>query len=155
LRSPSGIAKLTGVGLCLAGVLVIAFYTGPAIKGTFLMVLANTTWSLWIVMQARLLEEFPNKMLVTLLKCVFSTVQSFMAAVVAERDFAKWKLGLGISLLSILYSRKGPVLLTVWTPLCLLFTIFCSSFFLGEIVHLGSIIGGILLIRGPLQCVVG
>jgi hypothetical protein len=32
---------------------------------------------------------------------------------------------------------KGPVFLAVWTPLCFVFTIFCSSFFLGEIVHLG------------------
>ena len=32
---------------------------------------------------------------------------------------------------------KGPVFLAVWTPLCFVLTIFCSSFFLGEIVHLG------------------
>jgi uncharacterized membrane protein len=81
LRSSSGIAKLTGVALCLAGVFVIAFYSGPAlnpvnhhrafaakasdsgsansntssntrwIEGTFLMVLANVAWSLSIVWQ--------------------------------------------------------------------------------------------------------
>ncbi|GJN04784.1 hypothetical protein PR202_ga22356 [Eleusine coracana subsp. coracana] len=160
LRSPSGIAKLAGVALCLAGVLVIAFYSGPAlrpvnphrsfavahaapdalrrvqwIKGTFLMVLANTTWSLWIVLQAGLLQEYP------LSQCVFSTVQSFIVAVVAERDFSKWKLRLDVSLIAILYSgfmlngvcyylqawcvqKKGPVFLTVWTPLCLVFTIY-------------------------------
>ncbi|GJN25665.1 hypothetical protein PR202_gb13523 [Eleusine coracana subsp. coracana] len=189
LRSPSGIAKLAGVAICLAGVLVIAFYSGPAlrpvnphrsidfaapddaprcvqwIKGTFLMVLANTTWSLWIVLQAALLQEYPNKMLVTLSQCVFSTVQSFIVAIVAERDFSKWKLRLDVSLIAILYSgfmlngvcyylqawcvqNKGPVFLTVWTPLCLMFTIYCSTFFLGEIVHLGSILGGILLVGG-------
>jgi hypothetical protein len=32
---------------------------------------------------------------------------------------------------------KGPVFFAVWTPLCFVFTIFSSSFFLGEIVHLG------------------
>lgn len=32
--------------------------------------------------------------------------------------------------------KKGPVFLTVWTPLCFVFTMFCSSL-LGEIVHLG------------------
>jgi hypothetical protein len=32
---------------------------------------------------------------------------------------------------------KGPVFLAVWNPLCFVFTIFCSSFFLGEIVNLG------------------
>ena len=32
LRNPSGIAKLTGVALCLAGVLVIALYAGELLS---------------------------------------------------------------------------------------------------------------------------
>ncbi|RLN29369.1 hypothetical protein C2845_PM05G09960 [Panicum miliaceum] len=196
LRSSSGIAKLAGVSLCLAGVFAIAFYAGPAlspvnhhrafaasrapastgsapsssrmtwIKGTFLMVLANTAFSLWIVLQGRLLQEYPNKMLVTVTQCAFSAAQSFVVAVAAERDFSRWSLRLDISLLAVLYTvtitrllgimikgfvvtgvtyylqawcveLKGPVFLAVWTPLCFVFTVFCSSFFLGEIVHLG------------------
>ncbi|CAN6344961.1 unnamed protein product [Urochloa humidicola] len=194
VKSWSGIAKLTGVVLCLAGVLVIAFYTGPGlspvnhhrafpsnasapspsvanptrgawVKWTFLMVVANVAWSLWIVMQAAVLKEYPNKMLVTAVQCVFSTMQSFVVAAIAERDFSRWKLRLDISLLAIFYSgfvvigaayylqawcveMKGPVFLAIWTPLCFVFTMFCSSFFLGEIVHLGSILGGALLVGG-------
>nr|CAB3459905.1 unnamed protein product [Digitaria exilis] len=185
LRSSSGLAKLAGVSLCLAGVFVIAFYVGPAlspvnhhrtfaashassptggaasssrttwIKGTFLMVIANMAWSLWIVLQGRMLKECPNKMLLTVTQCVFSAVQSFVVAAVAERDFSKWSLRFDISLLAVLYNlqawcveMKGPVFLAVWNPLCFIFTIFCSSFLLGEIVHLGSIVGGILLVGG-------
>nr|CAB3491570.1 unnamed protein product [Digitaria exilis] len=203
LRSSSGLAKVTGVVLCLAGVLVLALYIGPGIspinhhrifaaqvltapsratwvKGTFLIVLANMSWSLWIVKQAAVLKEYPNKMLMMLSQCIFSTVQSFIVAVVAERDFSKWKLRLDISLLAIIYTvitidlfglllsfhwvycewavilsasmvcgDERPCLLelTVWTPLCLIFTILCSSI-LGETVHLGSILGGILLVGG-------
>ena len=135
LRSSSGIAKLAGVSLCLAGVFAIAFYAGPAlspvnhhrafaashapastssaaspssrttwIKGTFLMVLANMAWSLWIVLQGRLLKEYSNKMLVTVTQCAFSAAQSFVVAAVAERDFAKWKLRFDISLLAVAYT---------------------------------------------------
>ncbi|KAF8667108.1 hypothetical protein HU200_053292 [Digitaria exilis] len=172
LRSSSGLAKLAGVSLCLAGVFVIAFYVGPAlspvnhhrtfaashassptggaasssrttwIKGTFLMVIANMAWSLWIVLQGRMLKECPNKMLLTVTQCVFSAVQSFVVAAVAERDFSKWSLRFDISLLAVLYNMKGPVFLAVWNPLCFIFTIFCSSFLLGEIVHLGSVLWG-------------
>ncbi|CAL5017442.1 unnamed protein product [Urochloa decumbens] len=182
-RSRSGIAKLVGVALCIAGVSVIAFYTGPLlspvnhhrafsasthastpthpawIKGTFMAVLAVLAWS------ATVLKEFPNKMLVTVAQCVFSVVQSFVVAVVAERDFSKWKLQPDIGLLAIGYSglvvfgvsyylqawcveMKGPVFLASWAPFSFILTIFCSSFFLGEMVHLGSIIGGILLCGG-------
>ncbi|XP_008648659.1 WAT1-related protein At5g64700 isoform X4 [Zea mays] len=186
LRSRSGVAKVAGVALCAAGVLVLAFYAGPAlspvtrrraaffaaahhatdkhhpasggtawVEGAFFMVLANVTWALWIVLQSALLKEYPNKMLVTVTQCVFSMTQSFVVAVVAERgDFSEWKLRFDISLLAILYTgfvvtgvsyylqawcmeMKGPVFLAMSNPLCFVFTIFCSSFFLGEIVHLG------------------
>ncbi|KAL6619838.1 hypothetical protein ACP70R_034977 [Stipagrostis hirtigluma subsp. patula] len=201
IKSASGVAKVTGVTLCIAGVFAIAFYAGPSlspvnhhhafasnssgssganitrgawVKWTFLMVLANTTWSLWIVLQAglftvqrtaTLLKEYPNKILVTAAQCAFGTVQSFAVAVVAERDFSKWKLHFDVSLLAVFYAgfvvmgvayylqawcveMKDPVFLAAWTPLCFIFTIFCSSFFLGERVHLGSIVGGILLVGG-------
>ncbi|KAF8725611.1 hypothetical protein HU200_020151 [Digitaria exilis] len=142
LKSSSGVAKLTGVLLCLAGVLVIAFYTGPSLspvnhhrafashapgpgpnitrgawaKWTFLMVLANTMWSLWIVLQVSLsslaalaalvLKECPDKIVMTAVQCVFSAVQSFVVAMVAERDFSKWKLGFDVSLLAIFYAPR-------------------------------------------------
>lgn len=32
VRSPSGIAKLAGVALCFAGVMVLALYKGPALN---------------------------------------------------------------------------------------------------------------------------
>ncbi|EEC67616.1 hypothetical protein OsI_35000 [Oryza sativa Indica Group] len=188
LRSSSGIAKVTSVAICLAGVFTIAFFTGPSIspinhhrafasdtssktvvprgvwiKWTFLMVVANMCWSLWIIFQAAVQKEYPDKMVVTVTQCLFSTVQSFVVAVVAERDFSRWKLRFDISLLVILYSgvmvtgvsyylqtwcleMRGPMFFASWTPLYFVFTIFCSSFFLGEIVHLGSILGGILLV---------
>ncbi|KAF8667109.1 hypothetical protein HU200_053293 [Digitaria exilis] len=194
LRSPSGMAKAAGVALCLAGVLTIALYTGPFmspvnhhrafagsggaahenssssskgtwIKGTFLMLLSNTTWSLWIVLQASLLKEYPNKLLSTLVQCLMSTAQSFLLAVAVVRDPTAWKLRLDVGLLAVGYSglvvtgvsfylqawcieKRGPVFLAMSNPLGLLLTIFCSSFFLGEIVHLGSLIGSGLLVAG-------
>lgn len=191
LRSLSGMAKAAGVALCLAGVLTIALYTGPSmspvnhhrafadhhqhaettsskgtwIKGTFLMLLANTTWSLWIVLQASLLKEYPNKLLSTLMQCLLSTVQSFVLAMAVERDLAAWRLRLDVGLVAIAYSgfvvtgvsfylqawcieKRGPVFLAMSNPLGLLLTIFCSSSFLGEVVHLGSLLGGALLVGG-------
>jgi hypothetical protein len=47
------------------------------------------------------LKEFPNKMLVTVTQCVFSMVQCFVVAAVAERDFTSWKLHLDIGLLGM------------------------------------------------------
>jgi len=60
-----------------------------------------------VSMQSTLLKEYPNKMLVTVTQCVLSTVQSFIVAVVAERDFSKWKLGWNVGLAAIIYSVRN------------------------------------------------
>ncbi|CAL4903339.1 unnamed protein product [Urochloa decumbens] len=197
MRSSSGMAKAAGITLCLAGVLVMALYAGRSlsplnhhrvladhagnkqgaehvsrglwITWTFLMLLACVAWALWMVFQGLLLKEYPNKLLATLIQCLFGTIQSGVIAVIVERDRpSRWKLGLDVSFLAVAYSgivgtgvcyylqtwcvgAKGPVFLAMWTPLSLLLTVLCSSL-LGETVHLGSILGGILLVGG-LYCV--
>jgi hypothetical protein len=55
-------------------------------------------------MQVPLLTEYPNKLMATAMQCLFGALQSFVVAVVVERDFNKWKLGLDIGFLAILYS---------------------------------------------------
>jgi hypothetical protein len=57
-----------------------------------------------LYLQAALLKEYPNKMLVTVTQSVFSTVQLFVVATVAERDISRWKLGLDFRLLAVLYT---------------------------------------------------
>ncbi|XP_025807796.1 WAT1-related protein At5g64700-like [Panicum hallii] len=195
-RSSSGMAKTAGIALCLAGVLVVALCAGRPlsplgrhrvlashgdrqaaehvskgvwIAGTFVMLLSCVGWSLWIVFQGLLLKEYPNKLLATLIQCLFGAMQSGLVAAVAERGHpSRWKLGLDLSLVAVAYSgivgtgacyylqtwcvgMEGPVFLAMWNPLSLLLTVLCSSL-LGETVHLGSILGGILLVGG-LYCV--
>uniref|UniRef100_A0A0E0MSX2 EamA domain-containing protein n=1 Tax=Oryza rufipogon TaxID=4529 RepID=A0A0E0MSX2_ORYRU len=193
LRSLPGSAKAAGVGLCLAGVLVIALYTGPTISplihhrvfagggheasasgsgrtrwivGTVLILLSNVTWLLWSMLMAPVLREYPNKLLATTWQCVISAAQSLaVAAVAAARDPAAWRLRLDTGLLAVAYSgvvvtavafylmawcieKKGPVFLAMSTPLAFVFTVFCCIFFLGETVHAGSVVGGVLMVAG-------
>ncbi|KAJ3689975.1 hypothetical protein LUZ61_019139 [Rhynchospora tenuis] len=191
IRKSHGMAKAAGVALCLAGVVVIAFYVGPTIhplnhhrlfhpkggsqsethsngewiKGTFLLFFANTAWSLWLVMQGLILKECPSKLLLTTLQCVFSTIQTFVAAIALERDFSKWKMGFDVRLLAVVYCAlfnaviswylqawclqvKGPVFVAMSNPLAIIFTVFSALIILGETIHLGSIIGGILTVAG-------
>ncbi|XP_040375883.1 WAT1-related protein At5g64700-like [Oryza brachyantha] len=135
------------------------------VKGTLLMLLSSATWSLWVVLMAPLLNEYPNKLLATSLQCVLSAAQSLALAAAVERDPAAWRLRPDAGLVAVAYSgfvvtgvsyylqawcieKKGPVFLAMTNPLTIVFTIFCSSFFLGEIVHLGSIVGGVLMVAG-------
>ncbi|XVE86605.1 hypothetical protein DITRI_Ditri18aG0047400 [Diplodiscus trichospermus] len=193
LKTSAGIAKLVGIVICLAGVLTLALYKGPHmklfcihhlfehhhsqalhsqsssgetwIKGCFLMLMSNSCWGLWLVLQGRVLKSYPSKLLFTTLQCFFSTIQSFAIAIALERDPYEWSLGWNVRLLAVAYcgivvtgvtfylqawviEKKGPVFLAMSTPLTLVFTVFCSAFLLCEIISLGSLLGGLLLISG-------
>lgn len=55
--------------------------------------------------QGLLLKEYPNKLLATLIQCLFGMVQSCLLAVLMERDHpGRWKVGLDLSLLAVAYS---------------------------------------------------
>lgn len=139
------------------------------VKGVFLMLLASTLWGLWIIFQGNAMKSYPSKLLLTTLQCFLSSIQSFIIAITMERDPSQWKLGWNVRLLAVAYcgvvvtgltyylqawviEKKGPVFLAMSTPLGFVFTIFCSAILLGEILSLGSILGGILLVGG-LYCV--
>ncbi|XP_031272968.1 WAT1-related protein At5g64700 [Pistacia vera] len=135
------------------------------IKGCFLMLTSNTCWGLWLVLQVRVLKSYPSKLLFTTLQCLMSSVQSFVIAIVLVRDPHEWALGWNLRLLAVVYcgivvtgvsfylqawiiEKKGPVFLAMSTPLTLIFTIISSVFLLCEIITLGRIFGGLLLIGG-------
>ncbi|KAK1299708.1 WAT1-related protein [Acorus calamus] len=194
LKRASGIAKLSGVALCAGGAITIAFYKGPFlrsfnhhhvsiqhnssptraatanptrewIEGTFLMILSNTTWSIYLVLQGNVMKHYPSKLLFTALQSLCSAVQSFLVALIFERDLSRWRIGLDISLLAVAYSgivisgvafylqnwcieKRGPVFLAMSTPLALVMTIVVSSVALGEVITLGSVLGGVLMVGG-------
>ncbi|CAH2040934.1 unnamed protein product [Thlaspi arvense] len=191
----AGIAKITGMVICIGGVLTIALYRGPYlslflhhhllghrsfgqqhpvggenssttwIKGCFLMLMSNTFFGLWLVLQARIMKSYPSKLLFTTLQCFLSSVQSFFIAIALERDPLEWKLGWNVRLLSVVYcgivvtgvtyylqawviEKKGPVFLATSSPLALIFTMLTSAILLGESITLGSVLGGMLLVGG-------
>ncbi|KAK9670553.1 hypothetical protein RND81_13G209100 [Saponaria officinalis] len=198
INTASGIAKLVGVVLCLGGATILALYNGPAlklgthfhlfgpptvthgphvqahssatwIKGVFILLSGNSFWALWLVMQARIMKEYPSKLMFTALSCFLSSVQSFILAIAVERRPSQWILGWDIRFFSVAYcgivvtgvayclqayviEKRGPVFLAVWTPLGLVITMLCSVLLLSEIITLGRILGGILLVGG-LYCV--
>lgn len=193
LKSLSGVGKAVGITLCLAGVMIIAFYKGPHIppvhlhshhghnegsmnhestpsmatwiKGSLFLISSNLTWSMWLVLQGKILKEYPSKLLFTTLQSLFSTLQSLAVAMAFEREVSKWKLHLDMGLVAVMYGgfivtgvsfylqswiieKKGPVFVAIFTPLALVFTMICSTILLGEMISLGSVIGGFLMVGG-------
>ena len=58
--------------------------------------------------QGLLLKEYPNKLLATLIQCLFGAMQTCLVAAVAERGHpSRWKLGLDLSLIAVAYSVRA------------------------------------------------
>lgn len=135
------------------------------IKGCFLCFAGQLTYAMWLTMQGPLMKQYPGKVRLLALQCGFSCVTTSVYGAAVERNISSWKLHWDISLLSILYcgiavtgvsywlqawviEKKGPVFSAVFGPLALLVSALLSSLFLSEILHWGSILGGLLMVGG-------
>ncbi|KAG8493818.1 hypothetical protein CXB51_011109 [Gossypium anomalum] len=195
VRKFPGLAKVLGSVISLSGALVFAFVKGPTIKfmncypetqnqtadsiakdhpvgvwikGCLIMLSANTAWSMWLVLQGRIVKQYPAKLRLTALQCFFSCIQSAIWAIAAERNPSAWKLGWDVHLLAVIYcvikpitmdlfystlkrepfKKKGPVFTAIFTPLALVITAIFSAFLWKETLHWGSVAGVVLLVGG-------
>ncbi|GER47866.1 nodulin MtN21 /EamA-like transporter family protein [Striga asiatica] len=135
------------------------------VQGCLLMLLANIAWAGWLVMLGPVVRQYPAKFRLTMLQCLFSCIQTSIWAVAIERDFSSWKLNWDFNLFTLVYcgvlvtgicywlqlwavEKKGPLFTATFTPLILIFTAILSAVIWKEMLYLGSICGGILLVGG-------
>ncbi|GAB4844893.1 hypothetical protein Ancab_038284 [Ancistrocladus abbreviatus] len=140
------------------------------ITGTLMLLGSCLAWSGFFILQSFTLKEYPAELSLTLLVCVMGVVQGAAVALVMERDMSAWALGWDSRLLASVYSgvvcsgiayyvqgvvnkQRGPVFVTAFSPLCMIITAALGSIILAEQLHLGSILGAIVIVIG-LYCVI-
>ncbi|RDX74752.1 WAT1-related protein, partial [Mucuna pruriens] len=138
---------------------------GNWLKGSLLTVSSCVTWSIWYIMQAATLKRYPAQLSLTTWMCFVGAAQSGVFTVIAEHNSSAWAMGLNIDLWSTLYGgvvvagliiyiqlwcteKKGPVFVTMFNPLSAILVAILAYFVLGEKLHLGSIIGALIVIIG-------
>ncbi|XP_059664587.1 WAT1-related protein At1g43650-like [Cornus florida] len=190
--------KISGVVIAVGGAMVISFYQGPLlthpnwhghkerstrtfsnnkltsstmnlIEGPILIILAAIAWSLWLIMQSKVLKVYPAQLRLSTLQCILSSAQSTVAAAAFARNLNSWRMGWNIQLASLAYSgvlvtgvtywlqiwcieKKGPFYVAMFTPLQLVITAAFSVIVWSEPFYFGSLLGGILIVGG-LYCV--
>ncbi|XP_051123975.1 uncharacterized protein LOC127246574 [Andrographis paniculata] len=177
IRQRHGMVKVIGSVLGLSGALLSTFARGPAmypesqknifhlpkqtytrdgwIKGSLIIIAANVVWCLWLAAQGPLIKQYPAKLRLTALQCLFSSVTSAVWAVAMERNPESWKFGWNLNLFTVLYSgvlmagfgywliawvveKKGPLFTAVYMPLSLVIAAIFSAIFFQETIHWGS-----------------
>ncbi|KAJ4967474.1 hypothetical protein NE237_019323 [Protea cynaroides] len=123
-------------------------------------------FALWLIIQSKLSVRYPCSLSATALVCVTGSIQSTIYAVCMERKkWEEWKLGWNIRLLTVTYAgilatgvyfslvtwgvkARGPLFVSIFTPVGLVLVAIMSSLFLGEKLHVGSIIGAAIIVMG-------
>ncbi|RVW85746.1 WAT1-related protein [Vitis vinifera] len=136
------------------------------VLGSLLAVASCFSYAIWLIIQAKMGERYPCQYSSTALMCASATVQAIVYATCMERNWSTWKLGWNIRLLTVAYTgflasgfmvtlitwcirKRGPLFVSIFNPLMLVFVAILGSLILDEKLHLGSsIIGGVLIVIG-------
>ncbi|KAH1040494.1 hypothetical protein J1N35_042237 [Gossypium stocksii] len=111
---------------------------------------------------AKMSVGFPYLYSSTALMCLMGSIQGALYAVCTVRDWNQWKLGWNVRLLAVAFvgiigsalfvfliswavRLKGPLYPAIFNPLGLVLVAIVGSLLLDEKLHLGSIIGGLMI----------
>ncbi|XP_072969926.1 WAT1-related protein At1g68170-like [Typha angustifolia] len=139
--------------------------SGNRVLGSFLAVASCFSYAIWLIIQAKIAEVYPCHYSSAALTCMMCALQAIIFAVSTQRHTKEWKLGFNIRLLSAAYAgivasgsifpllawciqKRGPLYASVFNPLMLLFVAILSSILLSETLHIGSILGAVLIVIG-------
>lgn len=136
------------------------------VTGTIMLLCCIVGWSAFFILQNKTLQEYPAQLSLTSLVCLMGFVEGGIAALIMEhRDKSAWAIGLNSRLLAASYSGivcsgiayyvqgvvnkiRGPVFVTAFSPLSMVITAVLAAIVLAEQIHLGSLIGAVIIVFG-------
>ncbi|XP_061341937.1 WAT1-related protein At4g08290-like [Gastrolobium bilobum] len=136
------------------------------IIGACFLLIGCAGFSAFYILQAITLRKYPAEMSLATWICFVGALQSTAVTIFMERNNPHaWSLGLDSRLFASAYSgivtsaiqfyvqgtvikTTGPVFVTAFNPLRMIIVTAFACFILSEKLHLGSIIGGVVVVMG-------
>ncbi|OIW07270.1 hypothetical protein TanjilG_08385 [Lupinus angustifolius] len=120
---------------------------------------------LWYIVQVQIMKVYPNELTVIFFYNLCVSILASIVAIFTERNSSAWKIGLDTALASILCSGifgsllnnavhtwvlriKGPVYVAMFKPLSIAIAVVLGVIFLGDTLHLGSLVGATIISIG-------
>ncbi|XP_031112914.1 WAT1-related protein At3g30340-like [Ipomoea triloba] len=133
--------------------------------GSLFLYAGSLAWSSWYHIQDRVGREYPYQYSSTTIMSFLAAIQSAILCFIIERRTSIWKLKGALEISTILYTgivgsgicfvimswcvkQKGPVFTSAFSPFIQIFAAILDVFLLHEQIHLGSILGSILVVIG-------
>ncbi|KAK9743387.1 hypothetical protein RND81_03G235900 [Saponaria officinalis] len=135
------------------------------VVGTLFVLGSCLGWSAFFILQSYTVKEYPAELSLTAWICFMGSMEGGVVSLVMVRDMKAWALGWDSRLLASVYTgvvcsgiayyvqsvvnrERGPVFVTVFSPLCMIITAAMGSIILHELLHLGSVIGAVIIVFG-------
>ncbi|CAL5051744.1 unnamed protein product [Urochloa decumbens] len=136
------------------------------LNGVAMVIGSCVCWAGFFILQSNTLQSYPAEISLAALICGLGTLASGAVALVAERrDMSVWVIGFDTRLFTVVYSGivcsgvafyvqgivtrvRGPVFVTAFQPLCMIFTTIMGSTILKEETTMGSVIGAAIIVVG-------
>ncbi|XVE83921.1 hypothetical protein DITRI_Ditri16bG0127200 [Diplodiscus trichospermus] len=132
--------------------------------GGVLIAVAYLLYSFWYIIQTQVMEIYPQALTVAFFYNLCATFIAIPVSLTAESSLSCWRVTPNIAVVTVLYSGvfsslsssvhiwglhlKGPVYVVIFKPLSIAIAAFMTAIFLGDALHLGSVIGAIILSMG-------
>nr|GEY03590.1 WAT1-related protein At1g25270-like [Tanacetum cinerariifolium] len=140
-------------------------HSGNRVMGSLLAMGSCFSYSIWLILQTNMVKKFPCPYSVTALTSAMGGVQALVYGLSTERHWDDWKLSWNVRLLTVAYTgmlgsglmftlitwcvqMRGPLFVSAFNPLMLVLVAIAGSLVLNESLHLGSVLGAILIIFG-------
>ncbi|KFK41229.1 hypothetical protein AALP_AA2G102200 [Arabis alpina] len=136
-----------------------------SIIGVLVVFGCNFSYSLWLLLQVKISTRFGGPYWNATLMNMMGSIVAVLVALCWDMDFREWRLGWNIRLLTVAYAAivisgmvvavnawciasEGALFVSVFSPVGLVIVALVGSFFLNETLHLGSIIGTVIIVGG-------
>ncbi|KAI8020716.1 WAT1-related protein [Camellia lanceoleosa] len=146
-------------------------HSNSFILGPFLIIASTVSWAIWLIIQARMSEKYAAPSTISALICLMASIECGIIGLCANRNISAWSLSPpGIRLFSSLYAhcvfqgivctaaafclmswciqRKGPLYVSVFSPLLLIIVAILSWALLEEKLYVGTVVGSGLIVMG-------
>ncbi|KAI3445455.1 hypothetical protein Pfo_002120 [Paulownia fortunei] len=135
------------------------------ILGPFLLIVSAVSWAVWLIIQTRVSQKYGAPYSSSALMCLMASIQCLVVGFSFDHNLSAWSLSPSIRIVSSIYAgvvcsalafclmswcieRKGPLYVSVFSPLLLVIVAILSWALLEEKLYVGTVAGSVLIVLG-------
>ncbi|XP_039051682.1 WAT1-related protein At1g09380-like [Hibiscus syriacus] len=133
--------------------------------GPFLVMASAIAWAVWFILQGQTSKNFPAPYTCTTIMCFMASIECTIIGIFSEHKPSAWSLSSPMRLIAALYAGiicnavafcvmswciqiRGPLYVSVFSPLLLVIVAILSWVLLREKLYVGTVIGSLLIVGG-------